>query len=178
MAKIDADDSSKWLVQHRDLLPACGDALDVACGRGRNALWLAARGLRVRALDRDARALEQVRRDAQRAGLHVSAELVDLEQPGVSLGRDAFDVIVATHYLHRPLFPALLEALRPDGLLIYETFTLAQAARGHPTNPDFLLRPGELRALVAPLAVIDYREGTYDGRDVAGIVAQRAPGQV
>ena len=167
-----------WLVQHQDLLPIDGDALDVACGRGRHAFWLAQRGLRVRALDRDAAAIDGIRREAQRTGLHISAEVFDLERPGVSLGRDQFDVIVGVHYLHRALFPALLDALRPDGLLIYETFTLAQAARGHPTNPDFLLRPGELRALVAPLAVIDYREGTCDGRDVAGIVAQRAPGQV
>ena len=54
----------------------------------------------------------------------------------------AFDVIVVVHYLHRPLFPQLLAALRPGGVLVYETFTTAQAARGKPTNPDFLLRPG------------------------------------
>ena len=162
-----------WLVQHQDLLPSDGDALDVACGHGRHAFWLAQRGLRVRALDRDAAAIDGIRREAQRTGLHISAEVFDLERPGVSLGHHQFDVIVGVHYLHRPLFPALLDALRPDGLLIYETFTLAQAARGKPTNPDFLLGDGELRRLVGPLEVVDYREGPYDGRDVAGIVARR-----
>jgi len=177
-AIIDGVTASDWLVDHRSLLPAAGDALDVACGRGRNALWLAQCGLRVRALDRDAQAVEQVRREAQRAGLHIGAELFDLEQPGISLGHHAFDVIVVIHYLHRPLFPALIDALAPEGLLVYETFTLAQAARGKPTNPDFLLGHGELRRLVAPLEVVDYREGPYDGREIAGIVARRGRGQI
>ena len=163
-----------WLVQHVNLLPKSGDALDVACGHGRHAFWFAQRGLRVRALDRDAAAIADIQRDAQRAGLPLTAEVFDLEQPGVSLGHQRFDVIVVVHYLHRPLFTALLEALRPDGLLIYETFTLAQAARGKPTNPDFLLGEGELRRLIAPLEVLDYREGTFGDREVASAVARKS----
>ena len=73
-------------------------------------------------------------------------------------------MIVVTHYLHRPLFPSLLAALRPGGALVYETFTRAQAARGRPTNPGFLLAPGELRRLVAPLDVRAAREGDFEGR--------------
>ena len=78
------------------------------------------------------------------------------------------------HYLHRPLFPPLLAALRPGGVLVYETFTIAQAARGKPTNPDFLLRPGELRDLVGSLELLAWREGEFDGRDVASVVAQKS----
>ena len=87
-----------------------------------------------------------------------------------------YDVIVVVHYLHRPLFPALIEALTPGGLLVYETFTRAQAARGKPTNPDFLLEPGELLDLVRPLEVLASREGDYDGRMVASVIARRGSG--
>ena len=75
-------------------------------------------------------------------------------------------------YLHRPLFPKLRAALRPSGVLVYETFTTEQASRGKPTNPDFLLRPGELAELVAPLRVLRQREGEFDGGMVAGVVAR------
>jgi SAM-dependent methyltransferase len=163
-----------WLVQHADLLPAQGTALDVACGRGRHALWLGARGLVTTAVDRDPAAVDAVNEAAQREGVPVTARVMDLEAADVSLGAAVFDVIVAVHYLHRPLFPALIRALRPGGLLMYETFTRAQAARGKPTNPAFLLDSGELPRLVAPLEILRQREGDYDGRFVASVVA-RAP---
>jgi SAM-dependent methyltransferase len=99
--------------------------------------------------------------------------VVDLESSEVSLGDAAFDVIVGVHYLHRPLFPALLQALRPGGLLIYETFTRAQAQRGRPTNPDFLLEPGELISRVAPLEVVSSREGRFDELEVASVIARK-----
>ena len=145
----------------------------MACGRGRHALWLAARGWAVDAVDNNAEAIAAVDAEAQRRGLAVHARRLDLESGAPDLGVGAFDLIVCVHYLHRPLFPALVAALRPGGLLIYETFTRAQAARGKPTNPAFLLEPGELRRLVAPLEVVDEREGAFDDRDVASIVARR-----
>ena len=80
-------------------------------------------------------------------------------------------MLVVVHYLHRPLFPALLAALAPGGVLVYETFTVAQAARGRPTNPAFLLEPGELPRLVAPLEVLAAREGDFEGRMVSSVVA-------
>jgi SAM-dependent methyltransferase len=163
-----------WLVQHADLLPAQGTALDVACGSGRHALWLGARGLVTTALDRDAAAVAAVNEAARTLHAPVTALVRDLETGDVSLGDAAYDVIVVVHYLHRPLCPALVRALRPGGLLIYETFTRAQAARGKPTNPAFLLESGELPRLVAPLEILREREGDYDGRFVASVVA-RAP---
>ena len=77
------------------------------------------------------------------------------------------------NYLHRPLMPAIVDAVEPGGVLIYETFTAGQAQRGRPTNPAFLLRDGELPALVAPLAVLRAREGDFEGRLVSSIVAAR-----
>lgn len=173
-----------WLASHRHMLPATGDALDVACGRGRNALWLAAQGFHTRAVDRDGEALALLAGEAQRLGLVVTTTQCDLEAIPVETGAgetrpapfdEAYDVIVVLHYLHRPLFPALLAALRPGGVLVYETFTTAQALRGRPTNPAFLLDPGELRRLTAGLDVLAEREGDFEGRMVAGIVA-RKPG--
>jgi SAM-dependent methyltransferase len=162
-----------WLVEHAALLPTAGDALDVACGRGRHALWIASRGLRVRAVDRDADAIAELQDEARRRGVALVADVLDLEAGTTSFGRDAYDLIVVVHYLHRPLFPALRDALRPGGVLVYETFTEAQARRGRPTNPAFLLAPGELERLVAPLEILESREGEFDGRDVASVIARR-----
>lgn len=164
---------SSWLVENADLLPRRGLALDVACGRGRHALVLAAVGLTVRAVDRNQEKVEALRLTADRLGLAVEAEAVDLEA-GTDLGRSAYDLVVVVHYLHRPLFPALLRALKRGGILLYETFTVDQAALGKPTNPAFLLKPGELKELVGPLRILRSRQGEFEGRRVAGVVAQKA----
>ena len=166
--------ASLWLTSNAHLLPTVGDALDVACGSGRHALWLAERGLRTTALDRDADRIAALNADASRLHLPVQAEVVDLESAGFQFTPDTYDVIVVVHYLHRPLFPSLIAALRPGGLLVYETFTRAQAARGRPTNPEFLLEPGELLRRVRPLDVLASREGDYEGRMVASVIARRA----
>ena len=162
-----------WLTGHAALLPANGNALDIACGRGRHAMWLAGRGLRVTAVDRSAEAIAALSVAAREHALPLETQVVDLEQPGADLGREVYDVIVGVHYLHRPLFPAIRAALRPEGILIYETFTRAQARRGKPTNPAFLLEPGELRTLTAGLEVLDEREGEFGNRDVAAIVCRK-----
>jgi SAM-dependent methyltransferase len=162
-----------WLEQHAPLLPGTGRALDVACGRGRNALWLAARGLTVDAVDRDADAMAALQTAARDRGLAVQARVADLESGTPDISAAAFDVIVVTHYLHRPLFPVLVAALTPGGLLVYETFTRAQALRGKPSNPAFLLEPGELRRLVQPLEILAEREGEFDNRDIASVVARK-----
>lgn len=168
------DGPCSWLVLNADLLPRGGRALDVACGRGRHALLLAAAGIGVRALDRDAARIASLAAIADRLALPIEAEVVDLEAGTAELGRDAYDLVLVVHYLHRPLIPRLVRALAPGGLLIYETFTKAQAQRGKPSNPDFLLAPGELSALVAPLQVLRQREGEYEGRMVAGVAARKS----
>ncbi|MGH9203149.1 MAG: class I SAM-dependent methyltransferase [Vicinamibacterales bacterium] len=162
-----------WLRDHAALLPATGRALDVACGRGNNALWLAERGFLTHAVDRDGEAVRALNDEARARDLPLVAEVLDLERGDRVLAPAVYDVIVVVHYLHRPLFPQIVAALRPDGVLVYETFTIAQAARGKPTNPAFLLKPGELRELVKPLVIVAEREGDFDGRMIASVVARR-----
>ncbi len=163
--------AAPWLAAHRHLLPPLGTALDVACGRGRPALWLAGPGFSTHAVDRDAEAVQFLRAEAGRLHLPVVADVVDLEVDGVSLGHAAYDVVVVMRYLHRPLFPALRAAVKPGGVLVYETFTRAQAARGRPGNPRFLLEEGELRQLIQPLTVLAEREGDFDGAWLSSIIA-------
>jgi 2-polyprenyl-3-methyl-5-hydroxy-6-metoxy-1,4-benzoquinol methylase len=158
---------------NRALLPPSGRALDVACGRGRNALWLAQQGFATIALDRGRAAIAELEARARRDGLPLTARAMDLETGAVDLGDARYDVVVVVHYLHRALFPALLASLAPGGVLVYETFTVAQAARGRPTNPAFLLEPGELPRLVAPLEILAAREGDFDGRMVSSVIAMR-----
>lgn len=162
---------ARWLVDHAHLLPATGDALDVASGSGRHAFWLAARGLTTLAVDSSATAIAGIRETAARLHLPLRADIVDLEADDATLPAAAYDLIVVVHYLHRPLFPELRAALKPGGILVYETFTRAQALLGKPTNPAFLLEPGELRALVAPLEVLAEREGEFEGKRLASVIA-------
>lgn len=130
--------------------------LDLACGSGRHARFLAEQGHSVLAVDRDADAL---------AGLQAIAGIVtqqlDLEGMHWPLAGLSFDGIVVTNYLWRQRLPDVLDMLAPGGVLIYETFMLGNAAYGKPSNPDFLLQAGELRqiAAAAGLREIDYVEG-------------------
>ena len=164
---------SSWLIDNADLLPRGGDVLDLACGRGRHALLMAAAGYSVRAVDADLERINALRDDASRLELPVAAELLDLESGAVQLGDEVQDVILVFHYLHRPLFPMITRALRPGGLLLYETFTVDQALRGHPKNPDFLLQHGELARLVEPLVVERHRDGEFEHRMVASVAARK-----
>lgn len=168
---------SSWLVANAQTLPREGRALDLACGSGRHALWLAERGLAVRAVDDDPEALRALRAAAEQRGLAVDADLVDLESGPVDLGRGAYALIVVLYYLHRPLFPTLVRALAPGGILVYETFIESHDGRFAPSRPEHLLKPGELVGLVSPpLQVLAQREGEFDGRLVASLVA-RAPAE-
>ncbi|WP_332675274.1 class I SAM-dependent methyltransferase [Aromatoleum sp.] len=130
---------SAWVERFAPLLRAAGEVLDFACGGGRHARWLAERGFRVEAVDRDAGALASL---ATVPGVQVSE--ADLENgPWPYRGR-RFDGIVVTNYLFRPRLAELLDCVVPGGVLIYETFMLGNERFGKPGNPDFLLRPGEL----------------------------------
>jgi SAM-dependent methyltransferase len=151
--------------------------LDVACGGGRHALLLAAAGFDVTAVDRDAEALDRLRGYAERLGLVVQAHEVDLETDPVEAvfsgwGAEAYELILVTRYLHRPLVPQLVRRLSRKGVLLYETFLEAQAARGRPTNPNFLLKPGELPRLVEPLEIVRSREGEFEGAMVSAVAAR------
>ena len=134
-----------------------GRALDVAMGRGRHVPLLARAGWDVFGVDRDVEAVRDAVRRARDSGLLVRAWCADLTRG--SLPRDRFGLIVVTRYLQRDLFPALRDALTPGGVLIYETFTVAQRTHGRgPTSPDHLLAAGELRERLVGFDVRFYEE--------------------
>jgi rhodanese-related sulfurtransferase len=163
---------STWILENADLLPRDGKVLDVACGRGRHALLLASAGFDVHAIDRNPEAIAFLRDTAARMSLRVDAQVMDLETDPPPDLPSGFDAIVVFNYLHRPLFPALKAALKPGGRIFYETFTTRQAERGHPKNPDFLLRDGELAELLSPLSILRSRQGEFDGAFTAAVVGE------
>jgi SAM-dependent methyltransferase len=131
-----------------------GEVLDLACGSGRHSHFLASLGFRVCAVDRDPQALAAL---AGIAGIAVRQS--DLENGLWPLAGRQFDGVIVTNYLHRPLFPRILDALAPTGLLVYETFAAGNERFGKPSNPDFLLRPGELLDVAhGRLQVIAYED--------------------
>jgi SAM-dependent methyltransferase len=144
---------------------ALGPALDLACGRGRHALALAAAGAPTLALDRDAGALAALAADARARRLPVACLRADLEGRGaLPLAPGRLGVLVVSRYLWRPLVPALAAALAPGGLLLYETFIRDREGLGHsPRNPAFLLEPGELPTLFPGLRPLAYEEGRFGG---------------
>jgi len=146
---------SAWVRRWALLVSKGGRVLDVACGGGRHARFFAGLGHPVDAVDRD---LEAV---AALAGVQgVTALCADLEGgPWPYAGR-FYAAVIVTNYLHRPLFPQLLAALAPGGVLIYETFGLGNEVYGRPANPAFLLRSRELLEAVGPdLHVLSYENG-------------------
>lgn len=147
---------SPWVVRHAQSIPARGKVLDLACGSGRHARFLAGLGYPVLAVDRDARALAGV---STIKG--ITTRQLDLEGEEWPLAGQVFDGIVVTNYLWRPRLPDVLALLAPGGALIYETFMVGNAAYGKPSNPDFLLQAGELRQLAAAagLREVEYAEG-------------------
>jgi SAM-dependent methyltransferase len=173
MGEIDKLAPAPWLVQNIDLIPPDLPVLDVACGEGRNALFLARVGWTVHALDCDEAALRSLDATARKLELPIATAVVDLEGGTPALGSERFGAVVVFNYLHRALLPAIKEAVAVGGVLIYETFTAGQALRGRPTNPAFLLGDGELMELVKPLEILRSRAGDIDGKLVASVVALR-----
>lgn len=155
----DGETISGWVRRWAPLLPG-GEVLDLACGSGRHARHLVTLGHTVIALDHDPEMLEKA------AGPGITTSLVDLEAPGSAwpFAADRFAGIVVTNYLHRPLFDAMVASLAPDGLLLYETFAEGNEQFGKPSNPDFLLKEGELLAwaLQHGLRVVAFEEGRVE----------------
>ncbi|HOB95584.1 MAG TPA: class I SAM-dependent methyltransferase [Aquabacterium sp.] len=165
---------SPWLERWASLLPATGTALDLACGAGRHLRWLAARGLKPTGIDRDAGALAAC---ADVAGAELIA--ADVENGPWPCPGHAFDVVVVTNYLWRPLWPQIIASLAPGGVLLYETFADGNQTVGKPSRPDFLLQPGELLQRCSGLTIVGYEDGFLDAppRFVQRVAAVRpAPG--
>lgn len=137
---------SPWIVQHAACIPKAGRVLDLACGSGRHAIWLAAQGYQVEAVDRDVQAV------APMQGMrNINVTISDIETGAWPESQEKYDGIVVSRYLFRPLLAKLATMLKPDGVLIYETFMAGNEHYGRPRNPDFLLKPDELKTVYAPL---------------------------
>ncbi len=151
-------DASPWVARFARLIPAGGEVLDLACGSGRHTRLLVRMGYRVEAVDRSAELLAGV---AGEAG--VTTRQADLEGgPWPYFGR-AFEGIVVTNYLWRPLFPHLFSCLGDGGVLIYETFMAGNERFGKPSNPEYLLRNGELLDLLHKrFTVIAFEQGEVE----------------
>lgn len=156
--QISIEQPSPWIVEHAPLIRNNGQVLDLACGNGRHALWLAKQGYRVDALDRDAKAL------ASMVGMdNINVLNVDIEAGRWPGSGQRYDGIIVSRYLYRPLLSKLAEMLEPGGILIYETFMVGNERYGRPSNPDFLLRTNELLDVYSPLlSIIAFEQGEVE----------------
>ena len=144
------------LLAHRRLLQASGTAIELACGTGANALYLASLGYDVVAADISIEGLKIANRAAQRLGLKIQPVVMDLDQYPLPKGH--FSMISVIRYLNRAMFRHLVEALRPGGLLFYKTFNRRHLEIHPHFNPTYVLHDGELNAAFAALDVISHGE--------------------
>jgi SAM-dependent methyltransferase len=158
---------SEWVARFAPLVTPGGSVLDLAAGRGRHARYFLERGNTVVALDRDV---------SRMADMADRAEVIEADLEDGSpwpLGARRFDAVVVANYLYRPIFTDIRDALAPGGVLIYETFGAGNEAYGKPSNPDFLLQPGELLDLArGTLEVVAYECGLIE-RAAGPAVIQR-----
>jgi 2-polyprenyl-3-methyl-5-hydroxy-6-metoxy-1,4-benzoquinol methylase len=151
-----------------------GLALDVGGGVGRHSIWLAQRGWRVKLLDISQVGIKQAEENANRSGTasSISADICDLNTMQ-DLGREQYDLIVVFFFLQRELFPALFDAIKPRGILIYKTYTTEQKNfPGGPSHPMFLLEPNELLHAFSSLRVLHYHETLHE-KGVAELAARK-----
>ena len=160
---------SPWVRRWSHLISPGATVLDVACGSGRHVRWFTGRGCKVTGVDRNAAALEPLRPIAD-------VRVADIEVGPWPLAGQRFDAVVCTNYLWRALLPTIVASVAEHGVLIYETFAAGNETVGKPSNPGFLLRPGELLETAAPeLRVIAFEDGFLEApeRFVQRIVAVR-----
>jgi len=154
-----------------------GSALDLAGGVGRHTLWLAERGWKVTLVDVSEVGIDRARKNlAKRRDKlplsNVDFKILNLEKVS-NLGHEQYDLILVFFYLQRELFPALISALRPDGFLIYKTYTTDQQRfPGGPSHPMHLLQPNELLRAFAALRILYYHETIRD-KGLAELVARK-----
>lgn len=177
-SEVAAYSVSKVLNEHGYLLPTHGVALDLACGLGSDSVFLAEKGLQVSAWDISDRVVEKINQLAKQNSLPINAEARDIAlnppQPA------SFDVITVAHYLERKIIPDLIAALKPGGLIFYQTFVQAVTPQyTGPSNPDFRLEKNELLRLFKELSLVFYQEDALIGdlqhgfRNEAMLIAQK-----
>jgi len=159
---------AEFLVAHADLIH--GRVLDVAAGSGRNALFLARRGNRVDAIDISLTGLRSARDAAAAEGLELRAVQADLEDFPLPVA--CYDAAINIRYLQRSLFLPLQRALKPGGVILFETFLINQQSFGHPRNPAHMLQPNELRLAFAACEILVYEDGLVHSVDGPASVAR------
>lgn len=164
-------DASHWVQRWSHLVASGATVLDVACGGGRHVRWFASRGCRVTGVDRDGGALQPLRELAE-------VVQADIENGPWPFDGRRFDAVVVINYLWRPLLPAVVACVAEGGVLIWETFAAGNESVGKPSNPQFLLRPGELLTAAQGLRVVAFEDGFENPpeRFVQRIVAVREAG--
>jgi len=171
-------DSSKepalFLKENIHRLPR-GNALDIAMGTGRNAIFLASHGYEVDAIDYSEVAVERVRSYAQEKSLQIHTTQADLAY--YQIAGETYDVIINFYFLERSLIPQIKRALKPGGMLLFETYTVEQLQYGRPHNPDYLLKPNELLNSFMNLHIIYYHErvetNQVETKAIASLLAQK-----
>lgn len=173
-ASEDHDPFLAQLDEYLEALPPAPRAIDLACGAGRNAVYLAERGWDVTACDVSLEGLRAAQILARKRGVSLRLFCQDLET--AQLPVEYFDLVVSFFYLQRGLFPQIKAALRPGGFLVFKTYTTNQLRfPGRPRHPLHMLRPQELLAAFQDFRVFVYQEAVQ-GRGVAQLIAQKPPG--
>jgi tellurite methyltransferase len=157
-------DPNRLLVKALDRLKP-GRALDIACGAGRHAIYMASRGWQVTAIDYSEVGLEIARRRAAERNVAIEIIEADLEQDGFAIEADRYDLICVFYYLQRNLFPWIQAGLRTNGTFIGAIHIVGDEPEAHQMNPAFLLNPGELKDIFAEWHVEYYREGRWAGSE-------------
>lgn len=143
---------SDWIRRWTHLVRPGGTVLDVACGMGRHLRWFHDRNHVVTVVDQAQEAIDSISNLGE-------AICADIENGPWPLAGRQFDAVVVTNYLWRPLLPTIAQSVAPGGVLLYETFAIGNETVGKPSNPDFLLRPGELLGACAGLRIVAYEDG-------------------
>ena len=165
--KLQTPTASLVLTRYSYLLPAHGVTLDLACGQGGNALFLARTGLNVFAWDSSQVAIAQLKKQAELEKLAVNAQVRDvITSPPLE---NSFDVIVVSFFLDRQLCSQIYNALKPGGIVFYQTYCQQKTSEQGPTNPDYLLADNELLQLFSLLKVRIYQQDALLGDHKKGL---------
>jgi 2-polyprenyl-3-methyl-5-hydroxy-6-metoxy-1,4-benzoquinol methylase len=155
------------LLEHACLLPDSGVALDIACGLGANSCFLAKQGLATTAWDISEVAIAKLQQTALSKGLSIKSEALEITQN--SFIENSFDIIIISRFLDRSLSEGIISALKPGGMLFYQTFNREKIDTTGPNNPDFLLAKNELLTMFASLKLVFYQENGKIGDLSAGL---------
>lgn len=157
------------MVLHRNkhLLPKRGKALDLACGTGRNAIYLSQAGFETHAWDASDVAIDSLIQYCQETNLTIHTRVIEITEE--TLDKESFDVIIVSHFLDRDLMTAIMSALKPSGLIFYQTFIHDKVADIGPNNPDYLLAENELLQLFSAFTIRSYQEEGTIGNTEHGI---------